>query len=91
MTEEVLKIEEETPPEDMEFGKIAHLMTGQRSRDGAFANNGAGENNGHPDAGDPDSSAWTMGMSAGKAYTILKNGRRNPSLSRRSHCPRLSG
>ena len=58
VTEEVLQIEQETPPEEMEFGKIAHLMTGKRNRE-SLAKYGEGEN-----AGNPYNSAWTSESAA---------------------------
>jgi len=64
VTEEVRKIEEDTPPEEMEFGKIAHLMTGQRNRE-SLAKNGEGEN-----AGNPDNSAWTSERSGRAALSL---------------------
>ena len=55
LTTEVSKIEGETPGD---FSKIAHLMTGKRN----FSS--------FHETGDPDDSAWTMGMAAGMITSV---------------------
>ena len=50
VTSKVAEIEQATPGD---FSKIAHLMTGKRNLESLQV------------TGDPDNSAWTMGMGAG--------------------------
>jgi len=60
LTKEVLKIEHETLAQKGkgDFGKISHLMTGQRNMKILR------------ETGDPDDGAWTCGMAAGMITTV---------------------